>query len=1006
MKRKYGFWAAVMLTALIGHGCDQPLSTKLKIKTDNLNYSFNTKIADVDMFSVLRSKLVKGKFDLYAELAKIVEGNKNVRSLDLYDMVKYQNGKVQAFLAAAQMDLLESFNPRDYLERINLQLDSEHISTSITLPKFTIDKMEEKIFWFDMTKLFEDMEGKINFTSMPDFDIVKAPLLLPGQNDVDLSSLQVPPFIAWNNNDDKENFDAVVVHSGYVKFTITSKNGVYPDINTDDLKAANAEIRLSGIKLLGEVSGKDIGKPDSNIAVLNEDNEFSEVISIDLTDAHIDINDKPVFHIDYVKTNSENLVSGFVINVESKLDTISLRGAEGLKIGATTYPLPDNALKAMTLDLPDEFVNAKIEEGSMTIGINLPRKDKPWTPETKTFIDGAEISYKIDIKQDSFLYSGKSFSGLDLFEFYTPEDEYLEVDLEGEHINGNNEINASETMITISMETQNGVSFELWDDETGDAYTKKSLPVLIDMDMKIKKLKLARWKTTNITVPKIPEIDFGEGGLNISRFITSIDFNPITVNIDLTLSDELQDRLAVNLTCPKLGFNGYDDSYIWLNNGNNGLHQLKGNGPVSLNLETDNPLAPLLSLAPIVLPDPHLEPGGNNLPKPNPDAGYIELGPLTLNGDGNTVLEIDGDVSFNFDWEIATINLKKIIEEYGEGELDAITGTFPVSGLDQVAKYMGGFMFSDIDIQIVFGGPQGLLDTLEPALTLRAEYLKLKDGANPNTAGEDDWEPSDHILVPETELKRTEVNAGSLASVLKDYIDGDNYTLDSLPNIKNAIDITDFSEVLENFPKDLIFSYRMTFLEKKDEIEVKKADFEEVKEGDNSAVKALLLVKLPLILKAGPDGAIFTMNELFTEKDENGDPVLKLNDILGRKDAGDGTPEDIFKDINIKKVELRIEFDASILGGAWLHIERDEPERGGEPLFGNSGLHLMPNGDKKLTVAINKKDFDIIRKNFILPDVRLTFKEGSQITIPRNPLPIRISFSAGGDYTIPLEFKL
>ncbi|MDR2477346.1 MAG: hypothetical protein LBD18_06145, partial [Treponema sp.] len=104
MKKNLIVLMAAMLAVLAFHACKIP--TSVELKTDNLKISPPVKTGAADIGGML-SKTLKDSFP---------------EDFELYDMVNYKddNGKsIQAFLVNYKMELMESFDPDDYLDGIN-----------------------------------------------------------------------------------------------------------------------------------------------------------------------------------------------------------------------------------------------------------------------------------------------------------------------------------------------------------------------------------------------------------------------------------------------------------------------------------------------------------------------------------------------------------------------------------------------------------------------------------------------------------------------------------------------------------------------------------------------------------------------------------------------------------------------------------------------------------------------------------------------------------------------
>ena len=1027
MKKKIAFFVSVALIAFIGHGCGQPVSIDLKVKTDNLKYSFNTDIGNVDIYPILKT---------------ILDGNDEIdaSSIRLYDMVNYQGA--QAFLGALEMELLESFDPSDYLDDINFQLGSEKIESSITLPPFTPEKINGKVCWFDMNDLFTKMQDIINSTSMPP---VTEDIPLPyGSFPIGLPPgfASMPDIMVWpSNHSSGTNFDSAVISTGEIvlKIEIISAETIFPP-GPADLTAASS-ISFTGIELLGKDSGDSIGIASGHSIVLNSLNHFSEELRFDIAGETISRNDLPYFAIGGLSytQNDDPFSISVKLKISPRLEGIALRGAKGLKIGSMEPALPNEIRDAINLDnLPEEFLNAKIEKGHLLLQIALPPEQGRPTPET-TYISGVTITYKIALSQGPVSFDFKTFNGLG-----TP----CIVDFQGlpgnkaslanKYISGSTlSIDAGNTEIVITTDPINGADFALYDDDVYhydsdnqlnsppyQAYTHKVLPVKISMDMAIDELGIIRWKTTKqgggdlISIPTVPPIDFGSiGGRDISKFITSITFDStagISANIDFTtpeggdgLPPALQNRMAFKLDCPELGFS---DLFQVLDTGSNVFSGVPPENPFPLRSgSTARVITPSLQFASNIYIDPNNESAGQAIVE---NAKYIELGPLVINNNpavnnGETELSIYGTVSFEFNWEEANIDLKEILTSQNSATTGMLEGSFPALNsaaldLSMIRDYMGGFKFEDLDVSVLLGGPESLIELIKPKLTLSAAYERLKAGEDPSLGAS--WEAVTDDLFSE---QIQSVNAGNLASILPPEVNGKYiYEGTGLPPVEGAISITKFADVISDFPRELRFVYEMDL---PSEVTVNKSMFSF--EGGNHNIKALLLIKLPLKLKAVEDNAGFTIpNDSFAMTDAGGNKIyntngtVKLKDLFGREsadgirpDARPGSDEDPFKGIEIREAVVSIQFHSNFFRGARLHIDREKR------LFGSQGL-LLNNGSNTLTVAIKKSDWDNIKNYIIQPEIRITFPKDAVVAVPRNVVPARVSFSVKGDYLATIEF--
>jgi hypothetical protein len=988
MGKKRIFWVIVALVAFLGQGCNQPISLNLKIKTENLGYSFRTVIGNADLLSIFNAILGK---DISPDLK-------------LYDMVNYKGS--QAFLAAYEVEMIDSFNPNDYLQEINLDLEKQPIKAEFSLPQITqdMDVIEHQVYWFSMSELLDGINigGGGGSGPLP-FALDKA----EGSLNV-LSGVQFPVM----NLGGSEEFNSVIIGKGSVKLTITIAG---------DVAASNATVTLKGIGL--KSGGKFIDKSfDAELDKLNNE----KIIIINLEDAEIFKNNLPQLVIDKVEYKSPGQLPSPLmppltgtLEIKSELIDPVPRGAKGLKIDkAISQKLKEDITIAFNT-LPNGFINAKIKSGSFTIDVKMPSikegeklSEKLAYKEKFSYMEGAEISYTIAVEQKSHEFDHKDFKGLDITVEKDAKLDNNELWINREDLTVIADGVSEKTFITIGMaDSSKGIDFVLYDDDCysrlnneHQAFSGPALPVLVKMGIILEDLELVRWKTEDennqpyIILPTV-QVDFCNiGGKDISAFIEEITFNEIIATIDFTqgeLPDALREKLALKPNCPEFGFKPADYDYELLADSTDFK-----SGSFTLYSSDNEQLDILLDYVPIV---PIGNPDNDTSPrKPVEGAKYMELGPLTMNKTGFTTLEINGLVSFEFDWEEAKINLKNLSEIR-----DKFEGSFPKAesplDLSVVTQYMKGFTFADADVEVLLGGPASLIQALEPHINLVANYQISEND-------EDDWE--NYWLLENTAFEDN--NVGNLFSVFSSnsFTDGkgkNTYYGTTLPDRKGAT-TTDKSqgfikEVIQKFPKSLYFNYKMKFSDDAgDSITIKNEEISEYGEdGGNYAIKALFMLKLPLKLVAGPDAFFQVPNDNWVEKDNNGD-IITYKDLFGRAskngltpDVVPGSDEDPFKDVNLKEVRVSIEFEGNFFKGAVLHIDRKHR------LFGESGLSLNNAVNNKLEIPLTGADVDIIRQNIIEPDIKINFPPKVTLAVPRNCVPLRISFSAKGDYTQKID---
>jgi hypothetical protein len=174
-------------------------------------------------------------------------------------------------------------------------------------------------------------------------------------------------------------------------------------------------------------------------------------------------------------------------------------------------------------------------------------------------------------------------------------------------------------------------------------------------------------------------------------------------------------------------------------------------------------------------------------------------------------------------------------------------------------------------------------------------------------------------------------------------------------------------------------------------------------EGGDHAIKALIMLQLPLRLKIDPKARFQVLNDDTAGKDLFGRPLDEDGNLKE-------TYGNFFENINLREVKVSVDFERNFLQGvaAMLYIYNatgDDAEDNKRLLF-EKGLSL-DSGGNKLEISLTKAKIDMIRNTPIMPDVWIEFptiKSPVTLAVPRNCAPLRVSFSAKGDYTQKIEF--
>jgi len=976
MKKTFVSLAGIVLVVLLVFACDMlPLPSSIEFKTDKFQINAPVKIGNFNLATVLSTAL-KDSFP---------EG------FEIYDMVDYQGA--QAFLIAYEMDLSESFNPDEYLQDLQTQMNAvrglgsgaEPIHPApIVIPKMTSDTIADKWFFFDMTGFFEDMQEEINDDSTPKTSVELSHPASVSSYPVDLSMSgldDLPEFMVFKNNG-SQNFDSVFVHTGNIVLKIWLEFDVMP-------ADSNLTVELTGIVL--KKGFTIIGNPTPQSATVsslnNVDNEYR--VDFDIAGVEIDYLNQPKFHLGGIESHyaggpPSNAV-GYTLYMQPQVENLTLSGARNLKIGTTREDVPDEIADDMVMAAVPDMLNADIADGGFRMTARTPPFD---LSGQETGCDGMIIGYELTIDQEAVEFADTTFYGLGgtpLSGFSSPS---LEPFPPGSKISGKS-LSINDGSKIVIKAGPDGVTFNLCNDVYDDDGTprdpllEKVLPIKIDMGMNIDKLGVVRWKTVNGNNEKIlpdieiPPINFaGQNG--VASCIRSITFENIELIVDFSLPDspppslqgnssglpeELKHHIALKVSCSDLGFD--DNNHKVLDEERNAF---PGN-PTKLVIADEDPNIYITAdLLPVVGGQVKLA-----------DFPYMEFGPVDmLDGEGNIkpeiVMNIYAEVSLDYAWTEAEIDIDAAMKRANR---DIPQGTYPenikdATNLSEYGKYMHGITLGDnIQAKVFLGGPGKLIDIMQPKLDFSAQWDddNLGPQVEPLLVGQNLMVGESLPRLPGKDPRGEWVYSG----------------LD-LPGPGQGIVLNiPFNKIISSLPRNLYFSYEMKLPTAHDPIIVTPYTFDDVEEGDDSKMKALLVVLVPMEFVAEPGGYFSIPGDMFGDEDDSGE------DIFGRKNPGDSS---FFTGINVKSLGINIGLDNTLFNGAYLHFDRDDL------LFGPNGINV---GNGGLSLIFTGEQQRIINENLLYPDIKLVYPQREILKMGRYCLPLRIVIAASGSYTLDLD---
>ncbi|MCL2599857.1 MAG: hypothetical protein FWD88_01555 [Treponema sp.] len=941
MKKKRFFMACAALAVVLLHSCRMPPA--IEIRTDNFEIGIPLR-AEVNIGEVLR-RLIEDAFQGDNDANGILG---NVRVFDMVNVAP-----AQAFLVAMELDMLPDFDPGYYLNYITGQMNDigtidMPLETSISVPSLAWDAMEPRTEYLDMTALFYTMENSLNSYSMPPMSTSLAlPVpLIPGMPTV---SLPVPDgnlrsFFAFRDDTAEANFEFVVL-SDYDSNT----NLIVLEMALQNPASLppGLTVSLTGIQMVGETSGDPIGSPNYPQTITLNHPDFSHSVVIDLSGSTIHLDDPPRFMLGTLEIDYSGPPHGPVtlgLDISPRVYNIALRGAGGLRIGELKHPIPPEIIDNIEIDLGSlpGFLNAEIGKGTFGITVDMPQYVPDLPPgERTTFGEGVEIGINLAIDQAPEFFDGMTFDGIvGPWIFYTENP----LDLDGKTINGSGIVINPDASSLLVRAGPAGISFELF----GDDYTYKRLPVTVGMAMNIERLEVVRWKLDDNLIP-LPgiEVDFTDvdgNGTDITEFIESIYFEKIELVLDfIELDQALEGVIALVVDIPELGFHGVPEILTkGPNTISSDLERLDFANPDNHHIAVRVDLVPVVGGVPVI--------GGR----------YLEIGPFILDGEDETVMDMSAAIDFNLAWTRAYINLGAILEDdFLSGE----TESFDLGNM--LGGYMSGFTFADnaIGLGVYLQGPTDIIDAIGPTFRLSATFG-------------DDEEPEllldQRISIAEgfPELPAAGIFAGT-----------------GLPTGGLAVNLDNFLRIISDMPDSLRFTYELE-LGYGGVIGVTQDMFDDVAVGD---IRAMVVMKIALDFVAEA-GAYFSL-PMFQDQ----------ADLFGRSQLGDA----LFGDdsLNIELLRIRLDFNDSIFRGARLHLDADRHQAGlpnQDILFGREGLSLADRHGN-LDITITDRHMDLIARKLVPPDIQILYRERTNLRIPRNPLPTRITIAARGSYILTFD---
>jgi hypothetical protein len=726
------------------------------------------------------------------------------------------------------------------------------------------------------------------------------------------------------------------------------------------IKTARGNWATSLIKSLGDSLPKDVEIYNVNYG--QDIQSFCVYIPIEISDS-LDPNDYLEGIADLTKLEGMQALEiketieippfdDFVFSYQiSKLVSIP-QGMSSVTI-PIEIPIPFK-LTALPVSISDDFLHALIEEGYFNIEMDLSEGNVTVSEDQFT------IKYEINISQEPDAYNGLEYP--DPSGQVPVQTSDRRRPLKGQNIN-RNEIEIGGT-VTLQPKPEGGnVSIKDPDRPSlleGELKITMNFTKFREMDWDFRKIS-NELKADPLSLASVAKninwIDFKKCDVDAN----SEPVKGIGINMHLTeLSDEL--KLEMSVGCDALEFQARPKQLF---KGNNVFGNEK-----DFTLELDgykNDVKKLQFNIAI-------------LPSGNKDIIHL------VNLEAGKPLSIKGEAKLFQYWAKAEVNMKEALKG-SANESGAFTGEFPDTAkgqsfidLSSLDDYLEGFNFmpEDVTAMVYLSGPD---DTINSHNTIDEIVTRLKIDAK--YSGINDPLPI---------LEQDPVTLAKKHVVIKenpDYIDEHgSYKIQQLPSDGNPV--IDFDKIINARPNDLAFQYNGML----PDVLIVTPDmfFDENNESVSPDIAASIIISVNFKLVAVDEVSQIKFSDMF--KDQND----LLDRAADKNDPSKPAKDSMFTSLNVGYIKFTIDFTDAFFAGGKLFIEKNNDIY--KPILFPEGISV---DGSRIAVNIRNKDFEIVRDNFIHPDLRLEFAKDDAITIPRNMGLTRVKIEAKGKNSLYLD---
>ena len=329
--------------------------------------------------------------------------------------------------------------------------------------------------------------------------------------------------------------------------------------------------------------------------------------------------------------------------------------------------------------------------------------------------------------------------------------------------------------------------------------------------------------------------------------------------------------------------------------------------------------------------------------RPKDNKKVLSIPNLTITDETKVRFEIQ-EIEFIYDWEEAILDLSStgFVEDYFPKE-----DQDPID-LSMVTTYLKGFEFTGMEILLYLRGPSILFE-LDPDMDMNMIYTD-SDGYEITES----LLPDNFSMTPSAPFNLDPNNTGKYS--------GD------LP--AGGISITKLTKVLEKDITSLRFHYDIGI----NHVRVTPDMLDDIDTESNVNVEILILI--PLLLTAGPEGADIVLPDMFEGQ----------TDFLDR-DGQDGMSLDF-----IKKLDMKVTLTDNLFSGGEMYLD--------------DGVRRIkfPLGGKSLGLTFSKDDLNYINNTIpYLPEIGFHFSKGQAVQVVRNIGLAKISFEAEVEYKMDVK---